>query len=375
MMQTSNTYLSGLQYVLDNGVTRGDRTGVGRHSVFSPPEERYNVSNSIPLETTREIKPQAAIDELIWFISGSKSIEDLKTKFFWKNWAVSEQQYLDYMNKYHPLQGDEKHDTQHESIGTIGRMYGNLWRDAPAPVGKNCIPERTIDQLPYDLLESKRKKFMYAGRNIFLTVESFKNWLNKSDQELCDKIRTELITEYWSHFDQLNELVINLKTRPFSSRHRVTAAFPQFTAFEDFSIAENIIDGRAALTPCHTFFQCYVTENKDISDKKLLSLKLYMSSNDYPVGRVYNIFQYSVLLCMLAQVTDMQAHEFIITTGDGHIYTNQIEMVKEQLTRTPYPYPELWLNPDIKDITQFTSDDIKVLNYQFHPAIKYPVAV
>lgn len=371
----NNTYLHGLQYVLDHGTTRGDRTGVGRHSVFSPPEERYSVLDSIPLETTREINPQAAIDELIWFISGDTSIESLKTKFFWKNWAVTEEQYLDYKKKYAHLEVDDNDSSDRESIGTIGKMYGNLWRRAPAPVGRNCIPIRAIQDLPYDLLERKRASFVYDGKPVFDDVSSFKYWLTTSDTGICRQISSELTSSYWSDFDQLNELVVNLKTRPFSSRHRVTAAFPQYTAFEDFSIAENIIDGRAALTPCHTFFQCYVSENKDISDKQLLSLKLYMSSNDYPVGRVYNIFQYSLLLCMLAHVTGMQAYEFIITTGDGHIYTNQIDMVKEQLTRTPYPYPQLWLNPHIKDITQFKSEDIKILNYQCHPKIAYPVAV
>lgn len=98
-------------------------------------------------------------------------------------------------------------------------------------------------------------------------------------------------------------------------------------------------------------------------------------SVDTPVGAVYNIAQYSLLLCMIAQVVGMEPYEFIWTTGDTHIYKDQLDLVDEQLARTPLALPTLWLNPNIKSIYDFKPEDIEIQNYSFHePQIKYPVA-
>jgi thymidylate synthase len=105
-------------------------------------------------------------------------------------------------------------------------------------------------------------------------------------------------------------------------------------------------------------------------------------SADTPIGVPYNVAQYSLLLAMLAHVTDMEPHEFIHSVGDAHIYLHQMEStsdikegVETQLQREPLPYPKLWLNPEVKDLFKFTSEDIKILDYQSHPAIRYPVAL
>ena len=97
-------------------------------------------------------------------------------------------------------------------------------------------------------------------------------------------------------------------------------------------------------------------------------------SVDYPVGANYNIAQYSLLLSMIAHVTGMEADEFIWSTGDTHIYSDQMPLIDEQLKREPYPAPKLWLNPAVKDLFAFTFDDIKILGYQHHPHLPYPVA-
>ncbi len=98
------------------------------------------------------------------------------------------------------------------------------------------------------------------------------------------------------------------------------------------------------------------------------------ASTDYPVGANYNIAQYSLLLAMLAHVSDMEPFEFIHSNGDCHIYLDQLPFIEEQLSREPLPLPKLWLNPEVKDLFKFTSGDIKILDYVSHPAIKYPVA-
>lgn len=123
-----------------------------------------------------------------------------------------------------------------------------------------------------------------------------------------------------------------------------------------------------ALPPCHSFFQCRVIKGK-------LSLIMYQRSCDMFLGVPFNIASYALLLGMMAQVTGLEPGEFIHMLGDAHIYHNHFDQVKEQLSRTPYPLPKLWLNPEVKDIDGFTMDDIKLLDYQCHPPIKAVMAV
>ena len=102
---------------------------------------------------------------------------------------------------------------------------------------------------------------------------------------------------------------------------------------------------------------------------------MYQRSCDTFLGVPFNIASYSLLLHMVAQVTDLQAHECIIILADAHIYLNHFEQVKEQLSREPMALPKLWLNPEIKNIDDFKMDDIKLIDYKFHPSIKAPMAV
>ncbi len=123
-----------------------------------------------------------------------------------------------------------------------------------------------------------------------------------------------------------------------------------------------------ALPPCHSFFQLRVIKNK-------LSLLMYQRSCDMFLGVPFNIASYSLLLHMLAQVTGLEAHEFVHTLGDAHIYHNHFEQVREQLSRSPYELPKLWLNPEVNHINGFAMDDIKLVDYKFHDPIKAEMAV
>ena len=159
----------------------------------------------------------------------------------------------------------------------------------------------------------------------------------------------------WTIVDQIANVINSIKTNPDSRRHIVSA----------WNVGE--LDDMA-LVPCHAFFQFYVANGK-------LSCQLYQRSADLFLGVPFNIASYALLTCMIAQVTGLKPGEFIHTMGDAHIYLNHIDQVKEQLSRTPKEHPTLWLNPEIKSIDDFKSEDIELRNYDFHPTIKAPVAV
>jgi thymidylate synthase len=123
-----------------------------------------------------------------------------------------------------------------------------------------------------------------------------------------------------------------------------------------------------ALPPCHMLFQFFVTDDK-------LSVHMVQRSCDMFLGVPFNIASYALLLAMVAQVANLTPHECVLTLNDAHIYHSHFEAVKEQLERTPLPLPKLWLNPDVKSIDGFTMADIKLVDYESHPAIKAEMAV
>jgi thymidylate synthase len=155
--------------------------------------------------------------------------------------------------------------------------------------------------------------------------------------------------------DQITDAIKQIKNNPDSRRIIVSAW--------------NVADlPRMALMPCHTLFQFYVADGK-------LSCQLYQRSADVFLGVPFNIASYALLTMMMAQVCDLEAGDFIHTFGDVHIYNNHLEQVNLQLSRKPYPLPTMKLNPAVNHIFDFTYEDFTLENYQFHPAIKAPVAV
>jgi len=204
---------------------------------------------------------------------------------------------------------------------------------------------------------------------------AFKEVYRAQKKQFCDRIVNddEFAAKYgnlgdvygaqWRHWktrtgetiDQITEVIETIKTDPNSRRMIVSAWNPEDVPF-------------SALPPCHTLFQFYVNDNK-------LSCQLYQRSGDVFLGVPFNIASYALLTHLIAHETGLEVGEFIHTLGDAHIYSNHLEQVKEQLTRTPKAAPKLWLNPAKKDVLSFEMDDIKLEGYESFGPIKAPVAV
>jgi len=157
------------------------------------------------------------------------------------------------------------------------------------------------------------------------------------------------------HVDQIGRVIEKIQSDPDSRRHIVSAW--------------NVADiERMALPPCHAFFQFYVADGR-------LSCQLYQRSADVFLGVPFNIASYALLTMMVAQVSGLKLGDFVHTFGDAHLYLNHMEQVETQLERTPYPLPEMRINPDVDSIFDFQYDDFELINYQHHSRIAAPIAV
>ena len=226
-------------------------------------------------------------------------------------------------------------------------------------------------QAGFPLLTTKKIHFKSVAHELlwFIAGNSNIKYLNDNGVRIWDEwanAEGELGPVYGSQwrswqgadggsYDQLAQLVANIKRDPQSRRHIVSA----------WNVGEL---AAMALAPCHVLFQVYVQGDK-------LSLALYQRSADIFLGLPFNIASYSLLTMMLAQVSGLRAGEFVHFLGDTHLYENHLEQAQIQLQRQPRPLPRLYLNPERRDLFAFRYEDIELLYYDPHPAIKAEVAI
>lgn len=209
--------------------------------------------------------------------------------------------------------------------GELGPVYGKQWRAWDAPYVRKT---RTV---PYD--DGPVEEPVYGVRRI----------------------------------DQVAEVIAQIKAKPNSRRHIVTAWNPGDMPNEALAPEVNAAQGKMALATCHCLFQFYVADGK-------LSCQLYQRSADVFLGVPFNIASYALLTMMIAQVCDLQLGEFIWTGGDTHLYLNHLDQVDLQLSREPRALPQMRINPAVRDIDGFRFDDFTLEGYEPHPAIKAPIA-
>ena len=203
----------------------------------------------------------------------------------------------------------------------------------------------------------------------FLRGDTNVKWLQERGVSIWDEWADEtgelgpVYGYQWRHWrtpdgreiDQIAQVIQSLRNRPDSRRHLVSAWNPADV-------------DKMALPPCHALFQFYVADGR-------LSCQMYQRSADLFLGVPFNIASYSLLTLMVAQVTHLQPGEFILTLGDAHLYLNHLEQAREQLARSPLPFPRMRLNPARRELLDFVYEDFTLEGYEPHPAIKAPIAV
>lgn len=262
-------------------------------------------------------------------------------------------QYLELMK--HVLEhGKVRHDrTGTGTMGVFGyQMRFDLEHGFPLVTTKKVHLRSIIHELLWFLRGETNTKYLSENK-----VTIWDEWANEEGE------LGRVYGAQWRSWqapngktiDQISNLIEGLKKDPWSRRHLVVAFNP------------GELD-QMALPPCHAFFQFYVSEGK-------LSCQLYQRSADIFLGVPFNIASYALLTHLLCREVDLRPGDFIHTLGDAHIYLNHLEQVKLQLTREPHPLPQLNLNPKVKSIFDFKYEDIEIVNYNCHPAIKGEVSI
>jgi thymidylate synthase len=273
------------------------------------------------------------------------------------------QQYLDLLQ--HVLDhGVEKQDrTGTGTISVFGyQMRFDLSKGFPVLTTKKLHLRSIIHELLWFLQGDTNIKYLNENR-----VTIWDEWADENGN------LGPIYGAQWRNWngdgiDQISEVINLIKTNPDSRRMIVVAWNPSVLPLPGKSFADNVAVGRAALPPCHAFFQFYVADGK-------LSCQMYQRSCDIFLGVPFNIASYALLTLMMAQVTDLGPGEFIHTLGDAHIYLNHIDQCKLQLTREPYPLPTMKFNPEVKSIFDFKFEDFELVGYQSHPHIKGEISV
>ena len=273
------------------------------------------------------------------------------------------QAYLDLL--HHVIQnGTQKGDrTGTGTISVFGyQMRFDLSEGFPLMTTKKLHLKSIIHELLWFLKGETNIKYLRENG-----VKIWDDWAD-SNGDLGPVYGSQWRNWNGEGIDQIAELIDTIQTNPNSRRMLVSAWNPSVLPDTSISFAANVAHGKAALPPCHAFFQFYVADGK-------LSCQMYQRSCDIFLGVPFNIASYALLTLMIAQVTGLKPGDFVHVLGDAHIYNNHLEQVQLQLTREPRHLPTMKINPDVTDIFDFKFEDFELTGYEPHPHISGKISV
>ncbi|HBZ1698314.1 TPA: thymidylate synthase [Salmonella enterica subsp. enterica serovar Enteritidis] len=341
-------YLALMQDILDNGVVKKDRTGVGTLSVFGR-QLRFDLKEGFPLVTTKKVHLKSIIHELLWFLNGDTNVKYLQENGvrIWNEWSDEE--------------------------GNLGPVYGKQWREWRDCKVVECHDVRRTQQL-------MQRGYKYIGNmkedgTTYLVYEKPHDQISKVIQQLReDPDSRRIIVSAWNVSD-LDDMALNPCHNYF-----------QFYTTE-MTVLERL-DWYEVNEP-EKFANAPLINHEDIDDeerlhetldregipRRKLSCFYMMRSNDVALGKPFNIASYALLTHMVAQQVNMVPDELVYSGVDVHLYLNHLEQIKLQLTREPYPLPKLVIKRKPDSIFDYKYEDFEVVGYQSHPHIAMPVAV
>lgn len=340
-------YLELLQAIKDNGVETGDRTGTGTltlpgyHYTCEMYQDEDGIIHNFPLLTTKRMSLKSVFEELTWKLHGDTNIRFLVehknhiwTEWPFKHWLhkTGQQRLLDHMWK-----DEEKSD------------YTDDWKEAKKAFEVMILTDDEFCKKWGELGRTYGHQFRHFGQ---VTLSDF-------DPEIREGVIYDL-DSYPDFFiegkDQLMATIDRIKNKPEDRRIIINLWNP-------------LDEDKTLLPCCPCFYQFFANE------PGMLHLNMYQRSCDTFLGVPYNTAQDALFLCLMATITGRKPGRFNHFFGDAHIYKNLVKQVDEQLARTPHPLPSIRINPDVKNILDFTWDDIELIGYEHDAAIKGAVSI
>ena len=341
-------YLALMQDILDNGVVKKDRTGVGTLSVFGR-QLRFDLKEGFPLVTTKKVHLKSIIHELLWFLNGDTNVKYLQENGvrIWNEWANEE--------------------------GNLGPVYGKQWREWRDCKVVECHDVGRTQQL-------MQRGYKYIGNmkedgTTYLVYEKAHDQISKVIQQLReDPDSRRIIVSAWNVSD-LDDMALN----------------PCHNYFQFYTTEMTVLERLewCEVNEPEKFTSAPLINHEDIDDeerlhetldregipRRKLSCFYMMRSNDYLLGAPFNVASYALLTHMIAQQLNMVPDELVYSGVDVHLYSNHLEQAKLQLTREPYPLPKLVIKRKPDSIFDYKYEDFELVGYQSHDTIKAPIAV
>lgn len=391
MNNVDKQYLDLLRDVYENGYEKNTRAGKTR-SLFGK-TMRFNLREGFPLLTTKKMYFKGVVHELLWFLKGDTNIRYLveNNVHIWDDDAYRfyNEKLASYNDKYIINATDETRRELEEKIYDRQASHMEGW-----PAGKALVDGKTKEEFFAEQEEEARNyAHSYAWRKEPIKPYSKEEFLRRVKNHDVIILGNEpffygdlgpVYGKQWreygeSGYDQIRNIIDTLKNNPDDRRMLCIAFNPDVLS-------------KVALPPCHIMSQFYSRElsedertelskknntSMDDTPKRELSCFFYCRSQDLPLGTPYNIASYATLTHIIARSAGMSVGDLVYAGGDCHIYLNQMEGVREQLSRDPekYDLPELEINPDKKDVDEIEFDDIKLVGYESYPTIKFPLSV